>query len=277
MERHANGPLSGVILSIRGECQTIEDVESLRALQTVDEAHDAAIVAGDGGVDADFRNAAIGDFFLMRGEGINPQIGLFRDFIKLGCNGGRARALDRKVFFKLIAIAARKGHVVFDGLRRLDVASQNAKLGILLVKFPLWRLRGRGQPPAIDGQSEVRSQEQSEDNKDCALLQCEVAVHQLLRYSAFSSTTIWSALVPAEGRCTLPSSMCVNVCDSSRAFKNLTLASSLVAPMMNFTSMRPFSCFGSMLTTRTPAGSTFSKSMNISVQLKLRASMRLLM
>jgi hypothetical protein len=172
----------------------------LRALQTVDEPDDTAVVARDGRLDADFGNAAIGYFFLMGGDSVNLQIGLLRDFIKLGSDRGRARALDRKRFFKLIAIAARKGHVVFDGLRGLDVAPQYAKLGILLVEFPLRRLRRRGQPPAIDGQPEVRSQEQSEDNKDCALLQCEVAVHQLLRYSAFSSTTIWSALVPAEGR-----------------------------------------------------------------------------
>jgi hypothetical protein len=170
MERHANGPLSGLILRIRGERKTIENVKSLRALQTVDETHDAAIVAGDGGVDANFRNATIGDFFLMGGKGIQPQIRLLRDFIKLGSDGGRARALDRKGFFKLVAIAARKGHVVFDGLRRIDVATQDSELGILLVEFRLGGVRRRGEAPAINGQAKVRSQEQSEDDKDGSLL-----------------------------------------------------------------------------------------------------------
>ena len=169
MERDANGPLSGLILRIRGERQTIEDVESLRALQTVDEAHDAAIVAGDGRVDADFGDAAIGDFFLMGGV-----VSIFRlDFFAISSNSEamaeELALVDRKRFFKLIAIAARKGHVVFDGLRRLDVAPQDAKLGILLVEFRSeaceakrtgascrWPSRGP-QPRAIRGRQGLRA------------------------------------------------------------------------------------------------------------------------
>ena len=65
MERDANGPLSGLILRIRRERQTIEDVKSLRTLQSVDEAHDTAIVSADSGIDAHFSHAAMGDFLRL--------------------------------------------------------------------------------------------------------------------------------------------------------------------------------------------------------------------
>ncbi len=98
MERDANWPVDGLILRIRGQRQAIEDVESLRTLQPVDEAHNSAIVACDSGFDADFGHAAIGDLFGMGREGIDLQIGLLRDFVKLGSDGRRARTLDGSDF-----------------------------------------------------------------------------------------------------------------------------------------------------------------------------------
>src|SRR6266852_2501776 len=208
---------------------------------------------------------ALGDVCLLNGKCDDLQPGFFRDRAKVGGDARRGRAGREESLFELVTFFLHGRDTITDAPRSLDVSLQDLKLQ-----------PARSQLPAIEGQAEIRRDQQSHSGKDDAAPHCKILSHQVLEYSAFNSTITWSPGAPCVGRLSPSNLMPAKLFEPSRAFRNLILASSLDAPTVNLTSARPFSCFGSMLTTRTPGGRIFSRSINICVQSKLRASIRLL-
>jgi hypothetical protein len=82
VERHANRPDTALILGIRAKRQRVNDIKALRALQAIDETHDASVVSVHGGVNIHFGHSAIGKFLLLAGQTYDLKAGLFGDIIE---------------------------------------------------------------------------------------------------------------------------------------------------------------------------------------------------
>jgi hypothetical protein len=82
--------------------------------------------------------------------------------------------------FEVIAILLDGGNVIADGLGALDIGLQQIMLLYFHGKLLLGRVRGRGKPPTVSRQGDVREHEKNHAGENYPFPKCEIAPHQVL-------------------------------------------------------------------------------------------------
>src|SRR5882757_6312666 len=128
----------------------------------------------------------------------------------------------------------------------------------------------RRKPRVVIRQAPVHCHQQRKASNDHPFLNLKVVHNQIFEYSTENSIVSGSVFA-CVAVFSDPHFIFANEVEFSNDFSSFSFASELTAPTTKCTVTIPLSSFGSIRTTRTPGGNVRSRSMNICVQLMLRA------